>query len=61
MWNEDVYVAYGFDSQEEFDNADVNDLELAEGYYYMPNGGGTSGIVWLGHYWTLEEYTGKKK
>ena len=59
--NNDVYQAYGFNSQEEFDNADTSELELAEGYHYMPNAGNTSGIVWVGYYWTLAEYTGEKK
>jgi len=57
----EVYQAYGFDSQTEFDNADTSEIDLAEGYHYMPNAGGTSGIVWVGYYWNLQEYTGKKK
>ena len=59
--NEDVYMAYGFNSQEEFDNADTSEIDLSKGYHYMSNAGGTSGIVWTGYYWNLQEYTGEKK
>lgn len=45
-------------SLEGFDNLD---LELAEGYEYMPNFGGTNGIVDVGHYIQIAEYPFRPK
>ena len=54
----DIPEAFGFDSLEDFQHADQNTINLVEGYYFMPNFGGTNGIVNLGHYWWMQEYTG---
>lgn len=58
---EDVPEAYGFDSQAALDAA-VNASEdgfvdLIEGYEYQPNGSGGTGIVDVGHYVWIREYT----
>ena len=52
---EDIPDAYGFDTLAELEAADLDRVSLVEGYYYMPNFGDTTGIVNLGHHWTLTE------
>jgi hypothetical protein len=56
---DDLPDAYGLNNLDELEQADPNDLDLDYGYYYQPNSGGTTGIVNLGHYWTMEEYDHK--
>jgi len=54
---DELYEAYGFDSQEEFTTAIINEpglMGLSEGYAHQDNSTGT-GIVNVGYYLTLQQ------
>lgn len=61
----DLYIAFGFDSAKDLDayiekrttNCEDWDLDLVEGYEYMPNFGGTNGIVDVSEYIWQREVT----